>query len=135
MSKRSILIIEDEASLLELLNELLIIYDYVVSTITRGIDGVLLAKSLQPDCILLDLTLPDISGIEVIRRLKAESSTETIPVIVLTGVIDSLIQATVLHQGAYAFITKPFETIDLLNILSALLGESEEDDSETYPCD
>ncbi len=79
----------------------------------KGEDGVGLAVSLQPDCILLDLDLPDISGFEVIRRLRAEGSTQDIPVIVVSCNDRTDDKVRALDLGAIDFVSKPFDVAEL----------------------
>jgi len=91
---RSILIIEDDFPILELYGYVLRQEGYEVLTAETGEDGLKVAR-LRPDLILLDIMLPVVDGIEVLRRLKASSETSHIPVIILTN----LGQEAVIKQG------------------------------------
>ena len=78
---RTVLIVEDNALNLKLLKDVLEYHGYTVFTTRRGEPALELARQCKPDLILMDIQLPDISGIEATRRLKADEQTRSIPVI------------------------------------------------------
>ncbi|MBW6435936.1 response regulator [Actinoplanes hulinensis] len=84
-----------------------------------GLDS---AARLHPDLVLLDLTLPDISGEQVLTRLRAEPATRAIPVIVVSGETDDAVHQRVLAQGALCCLTKPYDIEDLLRLVDHSLG-------------
>lgn len=75
------------------------------------------AGAVQPDLVLLDLGLPGMGGLEVCRRLRADPSTTTLPIVMLTGRDDPRDARDGLLAGANAFITKPFSEIELLAVV------------------
>lgn len=79
-----------------------------VVTASGGEAGLKIAAALRPDLILLDLDMPDLPGLEVLRRLKAEPETLHTPVIVLTGDDSTLAKVTGFELGAADYVTKPF---------------------------
>src|SRR6476619_1297611 len=78
----------------------------------NGAAGIKQARKAQPNLILLDVLLPDIHGIEVCRRLKADAATRDIPVIFLAHAIDAQAQVYGLQAGAVDYITRPFQPED-----------------------
>jgi CheY-like chemotaxis protein len=87
-----------------------------------GRTGLDRATRLRPDLVLLDLTLPDISGEQVLARLRADPVTQAIPVIVVSGETDPAVHHRVLSQGAQWWLTKPYEVDDLLRLVDDSLG-------------
>ena len=108
MAKESILIVEDEEDIAELLEYNLQRNGYDPVSVGSGEDGLNHAREFNPDLILLDLMLPGLSGLEVCRRLKQDPDTAGIPVIMLTakGEEEDIIAG--FEAGADDYITKPF---------------------------
>ena len=94
-------------------------------TATNGLDGSLLAEGQRPDVLLLDLNLPDISGEEVMRRLRARAQTGNVPVIVLSADSTSRNINRLLEAGADAYLTKPVNVPQFLDVLDRLLVDVE----------
>lgn len=110
-AKRKILIIDDEEYFGKLAKKNLeLLGNLEVDTATNGIEGVNLAKEIKPDLILLDIMMPGIDGFEVLKRLKADSETVKIPVIMLSAKEDeeSKVKAAQLYDELY--LTKPIES-------------------------
>jgi CheY-like chemotaxis protein len=81
-----------------------------------GLDSIVRSR---PDLVLLDLTLPDIGGEQVLARMRADPATSAIPVIVVSGETDPSVRRRVLAQGAQWWLTKPYEVEDLLQLVDA----------------
>ena len=113
-SRIPILIIDDDPILLDSVKELLLFEGYDVHAVCAGDDGLALAGELLPRCILLDLKLRDTDGYGVLRQLKKHQVTRHIPVIVLSAYSQEQYHTEALALGAFAFITKPFNTRALL---------------------
>jgi signal transduction histidine kinase/CheY-like chemotaxis protein len=94
-------------------------------TATNGLDGSLLAEGRRPDVLLLDLNLPDISGEEVMRRLRARTQTGDVPVIVLSADSTSRNINRLLEAGADAYLTKPVNVPQFLDVLDRLLIDAQ----------
>ena len=110
--RETILIIEDEADILELLSSLLTSEGYTVITARNGREGLDKFQEHSPDLILTDVRMPVMDGIEVLREVKTkESDTE---VIILTGHSDEATAIDCLRLGAYDYFRKPLEDIDVL---------------------
>lgn len=108
MSKEKILIVDDEEDVLELLRFNLDKEGYKTETAVSGEEALTVAKSKLPDLIILDLMLPGIDGLEVCKKLKGETKTENIPIIMLTAKSEDSDIITGLELGADDYITKPF---------------------------
>jgi DNA-binding response OmpR family regulator len=121
-SERSkILVVDDETILQEAIAYNLEQANYQVLTASDGISALELARSEQPDLILLDLMLPSIDGLEVCRRLRREEATAQVPIIMLTAKADEIDKVVGLEVGADDYVTKPFGRRELLARVRALL--------------
>lgn len=114
MPKQSILAIDDEKDILKLLEYNLQKEGYQFFSSKTGEEGFELAKSKRPDLVILDLMMPGIDGIEVCKLLKANQSTKSIPIIMLTAKSAEIDQVVGLELGASDYITKPFSVKVLL---------------------
>jgi putative two-component system response regulator len=111
---KTIFIVDDSDTNLAMAEEALEEY-YRVMTIPSAIKMFTLLEKVMPDLILLDIEMPEIDGIETLRRLKSDNLYVDIPVIFLTGHNDASIEAHGFELGAVDFITKPFSPPVLLN--------------------
>ena len=118
MSERRVLVVDDEPQLLRALKTTLRGAGYSVDTATNGEEALALAASAQPDAIILDLVLPDLSGVEVCRELRRWSN---VPVLILSAVGDESQKVAALDAGADDYVTKPFGVAELLARLRASL--------------
>ena len=103
---KNILIVEDDEFFLSLMAKDLLAQGFKVSKATSGADGIEKAKEDIPDLMLLDLLLPDSDGFEVISKLRAEPTTEKIPVIVLSNLSQQDQIERALKLGANDFLIK-----------------------------
>jgi two-component system KDP operon response regulator KdpE len=106
-----VLVIDDEPSILRVVAANLRARGYEALTAASGTAALTAIETQQPDCIVLDLGLPDVGGLEVLRRLRAWSTT---PVVILTARDDERDRATALELGADDYVTKPFAMAELL---------------------
>jgi signal transduction histidine kinase/ActR/RegA family two-component response regulator len=93
----------------------------VLRTATNGLAGSVLAETQRPDVLLLDLNLPDLAGEEVLRRLRARPETGNVPVIILSADSTSRNINRLLEAGADAYLTKPVNVPQFLDVLDRLL--------------
>ena len=114
---KRVLIIEDNELNLKLLNDILEYHGYTVFTSRLGEPVLELAHLHRPDVILMDIQLPDISGMEATRRLKADEQTHTIPIIAVTAFAMSGDEAQILASGCDAYLAKPFSIVEFLNVV------------------
>ncbi len=130
MAGESILIIEDDATLLRGLKDNFDFKGYAVSTAIDGESGLAMALSLRPDAILLDIMLPGMNGFEVCRRIrKAELD---MPIVMLTakGQEEDIVRG--LNLGADDYVTKPFSIKELLARVHAFLRRREATEAQDY---
>lgn len=121
MEKIKILVVEDEAPIQELLQFNLERNKYRVKVVDSGEEGLTTAQQFKPDLILLDIMLPGADGLEVCKKLKSDSKTERIPIIMLTALCEEADVVTGLELGADDYITKPFSPRVLLARVKAAL--------------
>lgn len=119
--KSKILVIDDIVKNLQLVGETLNSETVEVVASTNGENGYLLAKKHHPDLILLDIMMPNITGIEVCRQIKADKELEDIPVIFLTAKTDTDDILEGFEAGAVDYITKPFFQKELISRVSSHL--------------
>jgi len=119
--KLTILIVEDEAALVTLLRYNLERDGYRVVEARDGEEALIVAAEETPDLILLDWALPNLSGIEVCRRLRAKSETRNTPIIMLTARGEESDRIRGLDTGADDYVVKPFSMTEMLARLRAVL--------------
>ncbi len=122
-SPKSVICIEDEPNMIDLIRLILGRKGFTVTGATGGREGLeLVAKSL-PDVVLLDLMMPDMDGWEVYQKLKANEATRDIPVIVVTAKAQSIDKVLGLHIAKVDdYITKPFGPQDLIESIEKVLA-------------
>lgn len=113
-----LLIVEDNPGMAELLREYLGAHGYAVTTVSDGHTGLRQALHLKPDLIVLDVMLPGLGGLEVLRQLRCEANT---PVLMLTARDGEADKVLALELGADDYVTKPFSMAELLARVGALL--------------
>lgn len=113
-SYNKILVVDDNACNLQLLLELLTAKGYTVYPAISGELAMEFVKSRLPDLILLDIKMPGLDGYEVCRQLKANDSTRSIPIIFLSALGDERDKVKGFQAGGVDFITKPFQSEELL---------------------
>ena len=111
MNKFLILVIEDDAPVRNLITTTLKTHDYRYLTAENGENAILQVTSHNPDVILLDLGLPDMDGVEVIKRIRTWSNT---PIIVISARSEDTDKIDALDAGADDYLTKPFSVEELL---------------------
>jgi two-component system response regulator (stage 0 sporulation protein F) len=118
--EQKILIVEDDEKVLEFLNRLLVAKGYSTEKADRGSQAIRLASISRPDMVLLDLSLPDCSGIEILGQLKAMD--EAIQVIILTGYGSQKAVRDAMELGAFDFLTKPFDIEELCAVIQRAIS-------------
>ncbi len=124
-SKQTVLVVDDEKDLVELISYNLKRNGYNVLTATSGDAALELASRELPNLVLLDLMLPGMSGTEVARKLKSDARTGSIPIIMLTAKSEETDVVVGLTLGADDYVTKPFSMKILLARLTTVLRRSE----------
>jgi CheY-like chemotaxis protein len=116
-----ILIVEDNPLNMELAADLLEVAGYEVLQATTAERGIQLARSLLPDLILMDTSLPGMDGLQATQILKSDAGTQNIPVISLTANAMKGDEQTALAAGALAYVTKPIDTRTFVKDISRFL--------------
>jgi len=119
MHEQSVLVIDDEKPICALIEEILSADGFVVHKAHRAVDGLALVDDMEPGVILLDMGLPDMKGLDVLRELKRRAP--HIPVVMITGnaTKDNAVEA--MRQGAYDYLAKPFNVADVSLIVGRAL--------------
>jgi two-component system phosphate regulon response regulator PhoB len=121
MIRPTVLLVEDEPAQRELLAYNLEAEGFDVITADNGEDGLILVDEIDPDLIVLDWMMPQLSGIEVCRRLKSNSKTRQIPVIMLSARAEEVDRVRGLETGADDYVVKPYSVIELMARVKAHL--------------
>jgi two-component system cell cycle response regulator DivK len=122
-TEKVILIVEDNDLNLKLFRDLLGANGYKTVETKEGLEAITLAKTLHPDLILMDIQLPEISGLEVTRRIKADREVAGIPIIAVTAFAMKNDEEKILRAGCEAYISKPISITDFLSTVRYFLGE------------
>ncbi len=124
MAQFSLLIIDDEVVICDMLSTALELAGFRVDAANNVQDGLNKIYDQQPDLLLLDWMLPGTSGIELARRLKRDSQTAELPIIMLTAKSEEDNKIQGLDAGADDYVTKPFSTRELISRVNAVLRRS-----------
>ncbi len=116
-----ILLVDDEPDLVQALSVRLSAAGYVCDAAGNGREALERIAQHRPDLIILDLLMPEVSGYEVCRRLKADPQLAEIPLIVLTAVPEKAVQQNAVWLGAQSILHKPFDSDILLQTVREVL--------------
>lgn len=123
MSTQKILIIDDDPTTCDIIAENLTQQGFEAIQALNGEHGVTLAENKDPDCILLDWSLPGMNGIQVLKQLKENTATKDIPVIMLTAKTEISNISESLTYGALDYIVKPFDHENMVDRVRAILSQ------------
>jgi two-component system phosphate regulon response regulator PhoB len=126
MARETVLVVDDEKDILELICYNLEKEGYNTHCVATGEDALKSAAELQPDIIVLDLMLPGLDGLEVCKKLKQEEKTRHVPIIMLTAKTEDSDIVSGLELGADDYLTKPFSPRVLIARLRAVLRRGSE---------
>ena len=119
-----IFIIEDEASIIKLVQHNLEKEGFIVSSSENGNEGLKQLKKFEPNLLLLDWMLPDLSGIEICKNIRKDNKFKTLPIIMLTAKGEEEDKIKGLESGVDDYLTKPFSFKELLARIKAVLRRS-----------
>jgi len=115
------LIVDDDREIVQLIP--LLLPEYTFRKATSGKDALEWMRQAPPDLVLLDLMMPEMSGLEVLQTMKAHAAMATIPVIIVSAKYQEEEIQEGLQAGADGYLVKPFETQDLRQAIKNLLRE------------
>ncbi len=121
--KNKILLVDDSETVLMLERMILKAGSYEVAMARDGREGVAKALALKPDLILMDVIMPEMDGIQAIRKLRASKQTRSIPILIVTTKGEEESMETGYLSGCSDYITKPIDSLELLTKIRSFLGE------------
>lgn len=119
---KTILVVDDNQDIVNIVTITLEGHGYEVISASSGSDLLRCLENQKPDLILLDIMLPDMNGLEILKRLKDNADTSSIPVVMLTIMEQYEDIARAYELGCEYYIAKPFTASQLLNAIGSLLG-------------
>lgn len=122
--RKKILVVDDDAELVELVSFNLKQAGYAVGTASDGVEALKKARTLEPDLIVLDIMMPELDGFAVCEILRRDRVTASIPIMMLTALSSELGRMAGLGSGATDFLTKPFSPRLLITRIGELLQKA-----------
>ncbi|RFC65262.1 response regulator [Fulvimarina endophytica] len=120
---KTVMIVEDNELNMKLFRDLIEAYGYLTVRTQSGLNAVDLAREHMPDLILMDIQLPEISGLDVTRQLKADAQLQRIPVIAVTAFAMKGDEERIREGGCEAYISKPISVPKFIETIKSFLGE------------
>ncbi|MGK2950452.1 MAG: response regulator transcription factor [Acidimicrobiales bacterium] len=121
MPSPTVLIVEDDPVILRLLEVNFDLEGFTVLLAHDGAEGIEVARTERPDVIVSDIMMPRVSGLELLAALKGDDATSAIPIILLSAKAQTADLKAGTEAGADDYVTKPFEPLDLVERVNALL--------------
>ena len=121
---KSVLIVEDNELNMKLFNDLLEANGYLTIQTRSGVEAVELTRTRRPDLILMDIQLPEVSGLEVIRWIKDDEALRHIPVIAITAFAMKGDEEKIRQGGCEAYLSKPISVVKFLDTVRHYLSDS-----------
>jgi two-component system cell cycle response regulator DivK len=119
--KKTVLIVEDNELNMKLFNDLLEAHGYATLKTGHGIEAMELARAHKPDLILMDIQLPEVSGLEVTRWLKQDEELKSIPVIAVTAFAMKGDEERIRQGGCEAYLSKPISVAKFISTVKTYL--------------
>ena len=121
---KKVMIVEDNELNMKLFNDLLEAQNYETIQTSNGLEALDLARAHRPDLILMDIQLPEVSGLEVTKWLKEDDDLARIPVIAVTAFAMKGDEERIRQGGCEAYISKPISVMRFLETVKSYLGDS-----------
>jgi two-component system, cell cycle response regulator DivK len=121
---KTVLVVEDNELNMKLFNDLLEAHGYGVIQTRDGLSALDLAREHMPDLILMDIQLPEVSGIEVTKWLKEDDQLRSIPVIAVTAFAMKGDEQKIREGGCEAYVSKPISVIGFLKTIDSFIGKA-----------
>ncbi len=125
-STKTVMIVEDNALNMKLFNDLLESQGYATIQTQNGMDALGLARAHLPDLILMDIQLPEVSGLEITKWLKEDDNLRHIPVIAVTAFAMKGDEERILDGGCEGYISKPISVPHFLETIASYIGPGKE---------
>jgi two-component system, cell cycle response regulator DivK len=122
--RRTVLIVEDNELNMKLFRDVLAAYGYATLETSRGVDALELARLHRPDLILMDIQLPEVSGLEVTRWLKDDDDLAHIPVVAVTAFAMKGDEQRIRDGGCEAYISKPIAITSFIATIRRFAGDA-----------
>ncbi len=122
--KKKVLIVEDNELNMKLFHDLLDAHGYATIETRSGVEAVELARKHHPDLILMDIQLPEVSGLEVIQWIKDDEELKRIPVIAITAYAMKGDEEKIRQGGCEAYLSKPIAVVKFLETVRNYIGDS-----------
>jgi two-component system cell cycle response regulator DivK len=123
MMAKTVLIVEDNELNMKLFHDLLEAHGYSTVQTRNGVDVMSLAREHRPDLILMDIQLPEVSGLEVTRWLKDDEELRSIPVVAITAFAMKGDEERIREGGCEAYLSKPISVAKFLETVRTYLGD------------
>ncbi|MBT3190436.1 MAG: response regulator [Anaerolineae bacterium] len=124
-NQRTVIIVEDEADAAEMFAEMMRVSGYRVVKIFRSASAIGIISAEKPDVVILDVMMPDVSGLEVLRFMRREPSLQNIPVVLVSAKSMPSDIKMGMDAGASRYLTKPFSFLELKNTVDELVPAPE----------
>ena len=121
-SDKTVLIVEDNELNMKLFNDLLDAHGYKTLQTRDGMEALDMAREFKPDLILMDIQLPEVSGLEVTKWLKADDDLHSIPVVAVTAFAMKGDEEKIREGGCEAYISKPISVATFLDTVRKFIG-------------
>ena len=120
--QKTVLIVEDNELNMKLFHDLLEAHGYATVETRSGVEAVGLARRHKPDLILMDIQLPEVSGIEVIQWIKDDDALKSIPIIAITAYAMKGDEEKIRNSGCEAYLSKPISVVKFLETVRNYIG-------------
>ncbi|MDR9417642.1 response regulator transcription factor [Gracilimonas sp.] len=135
MANKTILVVDDEKDLLDLIEYNLKKEGFDVLKAENGKEGIQIAKEHNPDLVLMDIMMPKMDGMEAVEKMRSDDQLKSIPIIFLTARSDEKTEVEGLNKGGDDYITKPISTTKLISRIKAVMRRFDETEEEVNRLD
>ena len=122
---KTVLIVEDNELNMKLFHDLLEAHGYFIVGTRSGVEAIELARTHRPDLILMDIQLPEVSGLEVTKRIKDDPELHRIPVVAVTAFAMKGDEERILQGGCEAYLSKPISVAKFMETIGRFLDPPE----------
>jgi len=124
----TVLVVDDSAELLDAVTfALRTLGGFQVETAADGAEGLQKAVELQPDCMVIDVMMPELNGFQLVRALRGDPATASIPLVILSALVQESDHARGMYAGADQYLTKPTKPQDLVEAIRRAIALSDEE--------